>query len=67
MFVVDLEEVGLADPQEQWACRVKIAPAEVPQALAREQAYLVVHCYGFHPSIDSVHESTHAHTRPSRS
>ncbi len=24
-------------------------------------------CYGFHLSVDSVHESTHAHTRPSRS
>ncbi len=24
-------------------------------------------CYGFHLSVDLVHESTHAHTRPSRS
>ncbi|KAK0443157.1 hypothetical protein EV421DRAFT_1805119 [Armillaria borealis] len=28
---------------------------------------LLLSCYGFHVSVDLVHESTHAHTRPSRS
>ncbi len=62
MFAVDLEEVGLADPQEQWACRVKIAPAEVPQALAREQAYLVVHLYAI---LSVYHQCTLTPSLPS--